>query len=269
MDMLCMDRRIAPFLSIAMWMLACGASRSPAVKAPAAPPPEAASSATQPISSTHPDLDFSVVSKWHLCEKDDLGDCTLQCNRGHLPSCVRLGNIYLDGKLVPTDMAVAAQAYELPCDSHMGAACFNIGLIYARKNDMGQAAAYYDRACKEGEPTGCAYLADSYADGTGVTRDPARAAGLYDRACQAGELRSCSRLGTLYALGTGVVKNGATAVRLFEKACSGGNAGGCGNLGSSYKIGLGVPRDSRRAAQLYKQACDAGAKAYCDLVERR
>jgi TPR repeat protein len=207
-----------------------------------------------------------VIDQWHLCQPGDLDDCTRQCDRGHLPSCVRLGNLYFEGSRVPKDLAVAAQLYELPCTYHIAAACTNRAAIYAQEHDMEHAAAYYDRACHGGEPAACYRLAFYYENGTGVPHDATRAAALYQTACDGDEMRGCSNLGLLYMNGNGVARDETRSARLFEKACAGGNAGGCGNLGSSYQIGLGVPCDPVRAAQLHKQACEGGEKRFCTLA---
>lgn len=212
--------------------------------------------------------DFSHVAEWHLCAVGDLDDCTLECTRGLLPSCVRLGNIYFEGKIVPKDLSRAAELYELPCGFGYGEACFNRAHIYSVLHDAEHAATYYSRACDDGLANGCYHAAIAYDDGKGVPRDVARAAALYQAACDGGDMRGCSDLGVLYVHGDGVAKNQAAAARLFEKACAAGNAGACGNLGSSFRSGAGEPCDPSHAAKLYRQACDGGAKEFCRLIGR-
>jgi hypothetical protein len=269
---------LAALLSLAPCELACG---TPAVPlAPSARPSSPSAAEPDPRAVDAPsaakektvDWDFTVMDKWHLCEVDDLEDCTLQCHRGHLPSCVRLGNIYASGTRVGKDLATAAQLYEVPCAHGIGVACSNRASIFAHDHDATHAAQYYERGCDSDDAGGCFQLADLYEKGTGVPRDPRRAAGLYERACSGGDLRGCANLGILAMQGDGVERDDARAVVLFRQACDGGNAGGCGNLGSAYRVGRGVPRDETRASELYQRACSGGAKNFCAFVltsERR
>jgi len=222
-----------------------------------------------PPTSGHRDWNFAVVNKWHLCEIDDLDDCTRQCRRGHLSSCVRLGNMYAAGTRVRKDLAAAAELYELPCGFHIAVACSNRASIFAHDDDMAHAAEYYTRGCDGGDAHGCYRLGVLYEGGSGVPADTARAATVYQRACDGGELPACSNLGRLYAVGIGVEHDAGRAVVLFRKACDGGNAGGCGNLGSAYQVGEGVARDRNRADELHKRACDGGAADFCASVLTR
>lgn len=232
---------------------------------PGAPLPASTASAKM-VSSVRDDWDFTVMSKWHLCEVDDLDDCAKQCNRGHLPSCVRLGNIYGAGTRVEKDLTLAAKLYELPCTYQIGVACSNRASILARDHDFAGAAEYYRRGCNSDDPGGCYQLASLYEEGSGVPADAAQAAALYQKACNGGDARGCSDLGVLYLHANSVAFDEGRAAVLFGRACDGGNAWGCGNLGSAYEAGTGVARDPARAEQLRERACEGGVKAFCASV---
>jgi len=212
---------------------------------------------------TRTDWDFTAMTKWRLCDVGDLDECTAQCNRGHLPSCVRLANIYSEGKRVPQDYDMAARLYDLPCEYRIGVACSNRASIFARKHDYVNAAEYFRRGCESDDPNGCYQLATAYEDGRGVAADAAQAVVLSKKACDGGDVRGCDSLGVLYMRGKGVAVDPARAVGLFGRACDAGNAWGCGNLGSAYQEGMGVARDGARAGELRQRACDGGAREFC------
>ncbi len=281
-----LSSHVATLLSCATCALlssACGAPRAAsapveplrAASAPveplrtAAAPSQAKAAASAVTQAAPTEWDFTVTQKWHLCEVNDLDDCTLQCNGGHLPSCVRLGNMYASGRGAKQDLAAAAELYELPCAYHIGVACSNRGSIFAHAHDYARAADYYGRGCDSDDAAGCYGLGLLYEDGSGVPADAARAASLYERACDGGELRGCENLGRLYALGNGVKRDGSRAVVLFQRACDGGDLRGCGHLGSAYGTGMGVPRDGARATELYKRACDGGERDFCAFLVAR
>ncbi len=64
--------------------------------------------------------------------------------------------------------------------------------------DPKRAAELYERACKDGDGSGCSYSGDLYLNGNGVTKNEKRAAEFYQGACEANDARSCKNLGTLY-----------------------------------------------------------------------
>jgi uncharacterized protein len=267
--------RLWTLLSFGSGVLACSAHGATHAVPASAPSPRAAEAAAPAVAPSHAQepaqghWDFTVVNRWHLCEVDDLDDCTRQCHRGHLSSCVRLGNMYAAGTRVRKDLAVAAELYELPCGFHIAVACSNRASIFAHDYDMARAADYFGRGCDGGDGHGCYRLGVLLEGGLGIPADPARAVTVYQRACNDGELPACSNLGRLYVLGQGVERDDTNAVLLFRRACDGGNAGGCGNLGSAYQAGVGVARDCARATELHKRACDGGATDFCTSVLAR
>ena len=269
------NRSVRPSFSLLLRLglvLSCPVGVGCASTAPSAPATGATPAATgarvtttsqQIASSTHPDLDMSGMSRWHLCKVDDPADCTEQCRTGHLPSCVRLGNMYLAGRPVKQDLALAAKLYELPCAHNSGEACSNKAIILYSAHDFAGAAKYYSRSCDSENPDGCYSLGKLYAEGIGVEQDLPHAATLYQKACDEGESRGCSDLGMLHLRGKGVALDYARATRLFDQACQANNPRACANLGSAYAQGVGVTRDGTRSEALYRRACEGGLQEFC------
>lgn len=88
--------------------------------------------------------------------------------------------------------------------------------------DYQQAAAWYDRAAKQGNIAGELHLADLYRDGRGkaFARDPAQAAALYRKAADQGDAGAQGTLGMLYTLGLGVPRSDVEAYFWLDLAAS-------------------------------------------------
>ena len=59
----------------------------------------------------------------------------------------------------------------------------------------------------------------------------------------------------MYAEGNGVPKNPTVAFRYYKLACDDGNLRGCVGLGAAYATGEGIGRDYTKAKELLEQAC--------------
>lgn len=114
------------------------------------------------------------------------------------------------------------------------------------------------RAARAGNPTAQFELANLYAAGRGVERDPGAAATWYRAAALQGNTVAASNLGVLYANGTGVPQNDAEAVNWFRKAAEAGYAGGKSNLGSMYIAGRGLPQSDALGAKWVLPAAQEG-----------
>src|SRR5262245_28615576 len=112
---------------------------------------------------------------------------------------------------------------------------------------------------KEKKLESCRALGVLYADGTGVTADPARARELFTRACEGGVTKACNNLGLLYASGIGVEPDPPRAAALYQRACDGNDPLACRNLGLMLLDGRGVTADPARAATLFEKGCSLGA----------
>ncbi|HJX66647.1 MAG TPA: tetratricopeptide repeat protein [Polyangia bacterium] len=115
------------------------------------------------------------------------------CNGGIQSDCVRLGELYADGRGVPRDEARAASLYE--------------------------------QACNSGKMHGCFLLAKACLNGKGISKDEARSASLFQQVCDKVSSGStdfvggCEELGELYLNGVGVPSDKERAAKAFELGC--------------------------------------------------
>jgi hypothetical protein len=108
--------------------LACACAATPHASAPPATgaPLATTSQNVDKLTHTHPKLDFTVVQRWHLCDIDDLSDCTEQCATGP-PAELRPAREHLHGR--EGDLARAAQILALPFDLGIGVARVRCGQL--------------------------------------------------------------------------------------------------------------------------------------------
>ena len=84
------------------------------------------------------------------------------------------------------------------------------------------------------------------------------------KACDEGNASGCNNLGFLYQNGQGVKQDYQKAAQLYQKACDEGNASGCNNLGVLYEYG----QSFSTAKQYYGKACDLGLQLGCGKYRR-
>ena len=102
-------------------------------------------------------------------------------------------------------------------------------------------------------------LAEMYYVGRGgVEQDFAEAARWYEKLAKLGDPRAQTSLGLMYARGYGVAKNLETARRWWSFAASQNDPGAQFNLGLLYSRGEGVAEDLKQAAQWYNRAAVRG-----------
>ncbi|MEO8703941.1 MAG: tetratricopeptide repeat protein [Kofleriaceae bacterium] len=195
------------------------------------------------------------------------------------------------------DGAPKQAAFMRACDLKAAGGCIYAGRALA-KTDPTAAAQLYQRGCDLGGNVGCFQLAESYLNGTGVTKDVARARALFVTSCEKANAEGCAFASDLFeeakdrpratelALkaceldpkeqpaacnSAGVFLNEADpkanakqVVALFEQACEARPAL-CKNLGVVFADGLaGTKQDLVRARTLYTKACDAGSAMGCN-----
>lgn len=103
-------------------------------------------------------------------------------------------------------------------------------------------------------------VATRYSEGRGVARNSKAAAAWYERAARQGLAPAQYRLGSIYEKGSGISKDLNQAKFWYEKAAAGGNARAMHNLGVLHaEGGLGTP-DFKQAAEWFRQAADRGVK---------
>ena len=107
-------------------------------------------------------------------------------------------------------------------------------------------------------------VGDTYAAGTGATRDSRQlaadlkeAAGWYRKAADQGNTTAEVHLADLYRDGRGVTRDMAEACAWYRKAADQGDAGAQGTLGLLYSVGMGVAHDDVEAYYWLSLAADA------------
>ena len=142
------------------------------------------------------------------------------------------------------------------------AAQFEVAARFAEgkgvKQDLEQAAKWYQRAATQGLASAQYRLAALHERGLGVPADLARAKVWYKRAAEQGSLKAMHNLAVLSAgNGDGGTADYATAGRWFAEAAARGLADSQYNLGILHENGLGVARDVGAA---YKWVCSGRQK---------
>lgn len=198
----------------------------------------------------------------HLCQPNDVSDCSTQCNRGDARSCYQLALSFRQGRGIQASESQAAKYFGLACEQGEPSGCS--GLAELTQLGLGgttasaeRARELYQKACEQGDALGCTNLGVLYAKGEGGTRDDGRAQVLFRIGCDAGSKDACFNAGVV------AHRNGDTAAQTkFNRlACDGGKIAACVNLGVQYGEGRGVPRDYGKAFELAKRACDSSAAA--------
>jgi hypothetical protein len=143
------------------------------------------------------------------------------------------------------------------CITKPGGASICLGQAAADQGPEGFGVA--KQACEAGNQDGCALLADKYADGIGVAKDPAQAQTLRGQACDKGVAASCTRLG-LYEKGC---KAGDTDA--CDVLCKRGNAAACQNASEDAKNArrravVGDPGSAEGVVQELGETADTIAK---------
>jgi len=111
---------------------------------------------------------------------------TRSCKAGFAPSCTAAGSLHAARATAPTRTPEAAaeegrfadEQFAKACQASQATACFKL----ADRRGVPRGLPDYERACDLGMRGVCADLADMYADGSGVPRDPARALALSRKA---------------------------------------------------------------------------------------
>lgn len=217
------------------------------------------------------------------------------CERGHVGSCYRSGQLLSSSGLgVEQDAAAAKTAFRAACDgghaqacndlavlmARAGAdpeetmrmyrascaeentlACFNLAFQLEQREELAEAATFYEKACDLGSREACNTLAIAYRYGRGVEVDPARAAAIYEETClQRGFAMSCNNIGTMFSTGSGVPRDLAAAAMFYQRGCSLGFGRACTNYGNVLsKIGS----EDVVPAQMYRLGCERGDGQGC------
>lgn len=113
-----------------------------------------------------------------------------------------------------------------------------------------------NEAAAKNDPQAYTLIGRIYAEGAGVSRDPAKAAEAYAKAAELGDVSAMVSYAVMLASGNGVDKNRDKAAELFERAALTGDPLANYNLGLLYLRGEGKPENPHRAAQHIRYAAE-------------
>ncbi|MCA8921894.1 MAG: SEL1-like repeat protein, partial [Planctomycetes bacterium] len=184
--------------------------------------------------------EFAVTLLEHQQTREGLEWLRRSAEKGWDQAEVRLGSIYLDGQLLPKDLALALEWVRRAAE-HSALGRYNLGVFYER--------------------------------GYGVAPDPARARELFAAAAEGGEVTAMLKMFHVLLEGRGGAPNPVGAHRWLRKAAEAGSSLGCGLLGKRIMFGrtpdsvdLGPrERHTRALPWLVRSARTPRAEAYYDL----
>ena len=154
--------------------------------------------------------------------KDTAGS-RVDCGKGDMFECLRLGWQYNTGYGVKKDIERGFSLINKACAGGVAEACTSQGIMqmsgHGTAQDETAAFALFDKACAAGDMYGCTMLASRYLGDESTPAEISRGLGLLGKACDAKVAVACSFLGTIYAEGRLAPRNAAEADRLLGKAC--------------------------------------------------
>jgi TPR repeat protein len=195
------------------------------------------------------------------------------CLTGSAETCAQLGVAFSVGTApFPQDLGLAAAAYQRGCDLGHGLACSNLGDAYEYgtgvPRDLAHAAALYEQACRMGKVLGCSNLGHLLEHGEGLARDVARARSLYRDACTAGDVYGCLHVALMAAEDAGAPRDPQGAVDHWQRACNRRDGRACAFVGLLFEDGPdGYARDETRSLRAMARACDLGDRDGCSWLQ--
>lgn len=193
------------------------------------------------------------------------------CELKNAGACTEAGALLVEGvgsgDAGPQD---ASTLFEQGCALGSGLACLRLAGVseFGGAAGRGRAAALYERACREGEPSGCSNF---FALALSIT-GPVKAGPLLKQevaACEREDSLACWFVGDLYRDGLGVPRSFSNAATYYRRACDAEEPLACTSLGDLYLEGHGVPADRKRASALFRTACQEGDDDACSRATAR
>lgn len=176
---------------------------------------------------------------------------------GHCDAQNTLGLMYLNGKGMPQDNAMATHWFEKAAKQGYIPALNNLGDSYYYGHGILQdykiAVVLFKRAAKQGYAPAQTNLGDMYYLGRGVEQNYMKALELYEKAALQGYVEAYNGLGDVYYLGKGV-RDYAKAFHWHRKAAKLNYIPSQKRLGNMYNNGHGITKDSVQAFQWYERA---------------
>ena len=178
------------------------------------------------------------------------------CDGGEASGCYMLAGMLARGQGGATDVSGARNRYLAACHSNYEDACVLI-------------EQWTQRACDEGDASGCTFLGEILSSGAGGAEDRTGARRLFQRGCDGGHSDGCYWLATMLEFGKGGEIDLPRARKLYQRSCDltfGGRA--CLTLANMLIMGKGGAQDRSGGIGLTRNLCKAGNQDACGYLEQ-
>ena len=179
--------------------------------------------------------------------------------RGILNGMVKMGRLYLQGRLVPKDEVRAFANFKKAADKGSAEAKYFLSLCY--RNGIGCRINYNTAAqlAFEGAQQGDSYAQTLYAtylrDGLGVRRDTTAAMEYLQKAVKQGNVHARGLLSDLVSKANDIKKdNISSGIAMVQQSAVDGDAVSAYSLGRMYTQGLKIPRDYQQGRKNFELA---------------
>ncbi|KAF9929055.1 hypothetical protein FBU30_001898 [Linnemannia zychae] len=211
------------------------------------------------ISKKQPQLINKDTGRGPQLYADDLDQTHTNADLGDLVAQIKLGDMYLEGKVAPQNYQLALKWYVKAAEKGKSPiAQRKVGDIFYKglgvQQDYEICMGWYLEAAEQGDAPAQCKLADLYHYGEGITKDQKLAAEWYSKSAEQGFAPAQWSMGNLYKSGDGVTQDFEKAMEWFVNASDQGYAKADADIGSMYYSGQGVTLNYTTAAEWYLRA---------------
>ncbi len=188
----------------------------------------------------------------------------------HALAMARLGDLYLEGELVPSQPYLAIDYLERAHELGHPWATQQLGAAYLEgrgvPQDGGRAEGLLREAGKQGQAGALRLLGEAHLQEQGpLPFHPSRAESLLEEALEAGDDTAMAVLGEAYLKGP-LPEDSGRGLALLERAARNGDANAMLVLGRAYRDGDGVGQDLDEATHWLTRAREAGNTAADEVM---
>ena len=182
--------------------------------------------------------------------------------KAYAPGCTYLGDMYAKGVGVAQSYEMAEKLYKEACKAKDIWGCHRLADLYQEKGvQEAKQLKYYEQSCEEGYTLGCISKAVVMKPNAKRESEWRFIATQFEIACRYGQMSRCADLAELYQKGKGVRRSLETAKALFQSTCSSGLSSSCHSIGQLY-LEM-TPPEFKNAADTFFDACKGGYSESC------